>query len=91
MRQATATTGGLSGWSQIGYLDIPGDSGGYIQFRYLGKWQQRCQIICYTFPQPTSRPDGLGIVGSLFEDKGRLVRLLEGPFVVLDQIRHLQS
>ena len=33
----------------------------------------------------------LGIVGSLLEDKGRLGRLLEGPFVVLDQIRHLQS
>ena len=36
---------GLSWWSQIGHLDIPGVSGGYIQFRYLGKWQQRCQII----------------------------------------------
>ena len=33
----------------------------------------------------------LGIVGSLLEDKGRLVRLLEGPFVVLAQIRPLQS
>ena len=32
----------------------------------------------------------LGIVGSLLEDKGRLVRLLEGPFVVLAQIRPLQ-
>ena len=30
---------GLSWWSQIGQLDIPGDSGEYIQFRYLGKWQ----------------------------------------------------
>ena len=36
---------GLSWWSQIEHLDIPGVSGGYIQFRYLGKWQQRCQII----------------------------------------------
>ena len=33
----------------------------------------------------------LDIVGSLLEDKGRLVRLLEGPFVVLAQIRPLQS
>ena len=32
----------------------------------------------------------LDIVGSLLEDKGRLVRLLEGPFVVLAQIRPLQ-
>ena len=33
----------------------------------------------------------LGIVGSLLEDKGRLVRLLEGPFVVLAQIRPIHS
>ena len=33
----------------------------------------------------------LVIVGSLLEDKGRWVRLLEGPFVVLAQIRPLQS
>ena len=30
-------------------------------------------------------------VGSLLEDRGRLVRLLEGPFVVQAQIRPLQS
>ena len=33
----------------------------------------------------------LVIVGSLLEDKERWVRLLEGPFVVLTQIRPLQS
>ena len=33
----------------------------------------------------------LDIVGSLLEDKGRLVRLLEGPFVVLAQIGPLHS
>ena len=33
----------------------------------------------------------LGILGSLLEDKGRVVWLLEGPFVVLAQIRPLQS
>ena len=33
----------------------------------------------------------LDIVGSLLEDMRRLVRLLEGPFVVLAQIRPLQS
>ena len=33
----------------------------------------------------------LVIVGSLLEDMRRLVRLLEGPFVVLAQIRPLQS
>ena len=33
----------------------------------------------------------LDIVGSWLEDEGRLVRLLEGPFVVLVQIRPLQS
>ena len=33
----------------------------------------------------------MGIVGSLLEDKGRLVRLFEGPFVVLAPIMPLQS
>ena len=33
----------------------------------------------------------LDIVGSWLEDEWRLVRLLEGPFVVMAQIRPLQS
>ena len=33
----------------------------------------------------------LDIVGSLLEDEGRRVRLLEGPFVALAQIRPLPS
>ena len=33
----------------------------------------------------------LDIVGSLSEDQGRRVRLLEGPFVVLAQIRPIPS
>ena len=58
-------------------------------------WKMAAALSDYMIHLPSThfqtRPDGLGIVGSLFEEKGRLGRLLEGPFVVLDQIWHLQS
>ena len=44
----------------------------------------------FQFPSTHFQTRGLGKVGSLLEDKGRWVRLLEGPFVVLAQIRPLQ-
>ena len=34
----------MSWWAQIGHMDIPCDSGEYIQFRNMGKYKQLCQL-----------------------------------------------